>query len=217
MASTEMATRRGLVLVGGGGHASVVAEAAELSGLTVLGYVAPEPSEVLANLVHLGSDQVLSELSSSGAGAIVAIGFVDRPSQQVRDMVLHEVQQSGLAQLQVVHPHAVVSPSASIEAGSFVAAGAVVSANCVVGASSIVNTGAVVDHDCLLEAGCHIATGARLAGGVQVGESALVGCGATVLQGQRVGDRALVGAGAVVVGAVAAMSTVTGIPARAVR
>jgi len=59
-----------------------------------------------------------------------------------------------------------------------------------------------------------IAPGAHLGGEVTIGEGVLIGIGATVMPQRRVGDWAVVGAGACVVEDVPDGVTVVGVPAR---
>jgi acetyltransferase-like isoleucine patch superfamily enzyme len=84
------------------------------------------------------------------------------------------------------------------------------------GVACIVNTAAAVDHECKLGDGVHVCPGARLGGCVVVERFATIGMGAVVLPRIRVGEGAVVGAGAVVVDDVEPYTVVVGMPARPV-
>ena len=58
--------------------------------------------------------------------------------------------------------------------------------------------------------------GVHLSGNVTVGESVLIGTGASILQHVNIGDDAIVGAGAVVNRSVKEGITVAGVPARSI-
>ncbi|HWB18962.1 MAG TPA: acetyltransferase [Phycisphaerales bacterium] len=206
---------RTLVLVGGGGHAAVVADAARTSGWTVLGYMddseAGEAMARIAGMKRLGAvaelERVLSE--HAGASAHAAVGdndvrrkFAERAGAKIAEPI--------------VHPAAVVSDSASLSRGSFVGATAVVQARAVIGRGVIINTGAIIEHDCRIGDWSHIAPSAVLTGGVVVGAGAMVGTGARVIPQKSIGERAIVGAGACVIDDVPSHATVVGVPARIV-
>lgn len=204
-----------IILLGAGGHARVVAEAACLSGLTIAGYVAPEAAsgdDVGMLGPYLGDDGALPALLQGAACIALAIGFVNSVGALRRGRMLGGVPAEKLAT--IVHPRAIISPSARLGVGSFVAAGAILGVRCRTESGVILNTGAVVDHDCRLGANCHVATGARVTGGVVIGRNVLIGAGATIRQGVSIADGAVIGVGAVVVRDVAAGVTVVGVPAR---
>lgn len=204
----------GLVILGAGGHARVVAETAMLLGLSLLGYLAPQAAKS-ANAPHpryLGDDATIPAMLAKGCSFILGIGFVNVPGAIRRAELLMQIPESRLKRL--VHPSAMVSPSAGIAAGAFLAAGVILGTGSRAGPGAILNSGAIVDHDCRIGANSHVAIGARIAGGVTVGRDCLIGAGATIRQGLRIGDGAVVAAGAAVLGDVASGSTVAGVPAR---
>lgn len=197
-----------LSVIGAGGHAAVVADAALLAGFSTLAFFSQDASreglEVLGfPVMLLGSDAV--------DNFIVAIG------NNAARMRLQEQQiKAGALGTTIVHPQASVSVATDIGRGSFIAAGAVVAPRSLVAQGVIVNHRAVVDHDCLVGSYSHIAPGAVLGGNVQVGKRALVGAGATILPGVCVGDDVVIGAGAVVLADVASGTTIVGVPGRAI-
>lgn len=200
-----------VVLLGGGGHAAVVAEALRTMGVTVAGIAAPEPPRgALVALPHFGSDEALPPGArlANGIGAVAPGG--------PRRAAFERLRRAGFEFLCVVHTAAVVAAGVVLEAGAQVMAGAVIQPGSRLGANALVNTGACVDHDCDLGEHVHIAPRAVLSGGVSVGPGAHVGTGAVVIQGIRLGAGCRVAAGAVVVRDVPDGATVMGLPARQV-
>lgn len=199
-----------VILLGGGGHAAVVAEALRTMGIAVAGIVAHDPpAGVLAGCLHLGGDEAL--LAGAARPALAnGIGMI-RPGS-LRRRVFQRF--AGFPFPPVVHAAAVVAQGVTLGEGCQVMAGAVLQPGTRLGANAVVNTGACVDHDCVLGDHVHVAPRAVLSGGVTVGEDTLIGVGATVLQGIRVGAGCLVAAGAVVVRDVPDGAVVMGVPAR---
>jgi sugar O-acyltransferase (sialic acid O-acetyltransferase NeuD family) len=200
-----------LAIVGAGGHGKVVAETAEYCGWQQIEFFDDNwPARTANGYWAISGDMsmLLSRMAEFD-GVVVAIG-----SNSVRHSKSIELVGAGAHLVTLVHPSATVSPRAMIGAGSVVFAGVVVNVDAIVGQGAILNTGCSIDHDCHLESFVHISPGARLAGGVVIGELSWVGMGATVIQSVRVGKKVTVGAGAVVVGEVADLLTVAGVPAK---
>lgn len=202
-----------LLIIGGGGHAWVVTEAARAQGWRVLGFFDDDPSAVVdAHTPRLGALAVAGAGPSGGAdldgpaSTIIALGSIE-----LRRRLIGEL--SGLFGT-VVHPGAIVSGSSKVGAGSLVGAGAVVQGRCVIEPHAIINTGAIVEHDCRLGVNVHVAPRAVLGGGVVVGAHTLIGLGASVRPGIRIGAECVVGVGAAVVRDVPDGSKVVGVPAK---
>lgn len=213
-------TPRPLVLLGGGEHARVVADAAASSGeWEIVGVADPAPAaDALADrlrVTRLADDEALRELLGSTASPVrpwlvVAVGAV--VDGRVRQEVAGRFAQERWAS--IVHASAWVSPTAAVEPGAVVLAGAVVNAGARVGAHAIVNSGAVVEHDVVVGAFTRVGPGATIGGGTVIGADVLLGLGAAVRDHITVGDGATVGMGAVVTSSVDAGDTVAGVPAR---
>jgi UDP-perosamine 4-acetyltransferase len=204
------------VLLGAGGHASVLLDCLALSGAaTVAGVLVPDQAlwgTTLAGVSVLGGDDLMPDLLRRGVTHfVVGLGGAgnNRPRQRLFDLAAR----SGLVPLTVIHPSSIVSPRAAVGPGCQLLPGSIVNAGATLGANVIVNSGAIVEHDCAVSDHVHVATGARLAGSVTVGTGAHVGAGATVIQGRHVADWAVVGAGAVVAKDVESGVTVVGVPA----
>jgi len=193
-----------LLILGGGGHAAVVAESASRAGWEVVGFAAASGATV-GDPDAAGASAV-EEASHSGVALHAAVG-----SAEVRARWMTRFGHARFAT--IVDPSAIVSPTARLGAGVFVGAGAVVQARASLGAGAIVNTRAVVEHDCLVGDFAHIAPAAVLCGSVEVGRGAQVSAGAVVIPSRKIGAGAMVGAGAVVVRDLGAGVTAVGVPA----
>ncbi len=200
-----------VVIVGNGGHARACIDAWDPE-LSLVGYLAPEPGDVLG-LAHLGDDDRIEDLAALGADMV----FVALGSNRLRERLCRSALAAEAPLATVVAPTAQVGATAQIGAGSIVMHRAVVGAQAVVGSGSVINTGATVDHDCVIGDYVHVAPGVNLAGTVTVGNGAMIGIGASVVPGVRVGPGATIGAGAVVLHDVPAGHTVVGVPAREMR
>ncbi|MFN7119121.1 MAG: acetyltransferase [Saprospiraceae bacterium] len=200
------------ILLGYSGHAYVVAEAALLNGVNLLGYF--EKAAKLHNpfnLQYLGNEQDESVLRTYLNKAMILPGIGDN---SIRQQVLLSLAKFGFLLATVVHPKASVSAFATVQPGTFVANRAIINPFASIGKGSIINTGAIVEHECLLHDFVHLAPGAVLAGNVQVGEGAFIGANAVVRQHIRIGRWSTIGAGAVVVKDVPDYTVVAGNPAK---
>ncbi len=202
-----------LLVIGAGGHARPVLDAALEAGFVVRGVVDlsyhGQTEEILGCAV-IGGIEMLEERHEARAAA-VAIG----DNGQRREWFTR-LAAEGWDLPSIVHPRAVVSRHAELGCGVFINAGAVINAGAAVGDNTIVNTGAVIDHESVVGAHSHVGPGAQLAGRVQVGQQTFVGIGATVIERIRIGDEVMIGAGAAFIRAVADGATVVGVPGRAI-
>jgi sugar O-acyltransferase (sialic acid O-acetyltransferase NeuD family) len=200
-----------LLVVGAGGHARVVADAALTSGnWRRVCFVDDAPAATGAlGLAMVGTSADLQQLRSEFAAAVVGIG-----DARVRLRLLDQCRRAGFELPAIIHRTAAVSSYTTLGPGVVVFAQAAINPGATLEEGCIVNTGATVDHDCHLQAGVHVCPGAHLAGNVHVAARSWIGIGACVKQGVRIGADVTVGAGAAVVNDVENGLTVTGVPAR---
>ena len=198
-----------LVVVGAGGHARSVIDAACAAGWEIAAVVAPEG----------GAAEVLGHATSRDAEGIEADGYIVAIGDNAARARVYEewATRGALAPASVVHPSAVLGGNVRIGEGCFVAAGVVVNVNAEVGANSILNTGCTVDHDCVIGRHCLIGPGTALCGQVTIGEGVLLGAGASVTPLRTVGEWTSVGAGAAIAQDIPARVVAVGVPARVTR
>lgn len=201
-----------LWIIGAGGHAKVVIDAALSAGrFEVVGVLDDAPDRIGARVLEIPIlDLATTEavLRLGARHAIIAIG-----DNRARALIARRLD-GLLAWATVIHSTAYLARGAVVGAGSVVFAGAIVQPDARIGQHVILNTASSVDHDSLVGDFAHLAPGVRLAGGVRIEPGALVGIGSCILPGRCVGAGARVGGGAVVVRDVPAGKTAIGLPAR---
>lgn len=202
---------RKLLIVGAGGHAISVADAAREAGFQVVGFSVTEETPDKATMLGLPVIRGLPRGAQDGQLQFtVAIGdnwVRSRVWQELRDSLGSTISPS------IVHPRAIVSASASLAAGCVVLQGAIVGAMADVGFGCIINSAAVIDHEAKMGDFSSVGPGAILGGRVQVGTRAAIGIGATVKHGITVGSDSVVGAASYVHEHVDARTIVFGSPA----
>jgi sugar O-acyltransferase (sialic acid O-acetyltransferase NeuD family) len=203
--ATAGSAARTICIFGAGDHGHVVAEAAELAGLRVLGFF---DDRATASPLQRWPLLPTPATFDADTHVIVAIG-----DNAMREAVTLDLLGRGAILTNVIHPRAFVSPSAIVGAGVFVGPLAVAHTDAKLSDGVIVNSGAIVEHHCIIENFAHIAPGAALAGRVRVGQRTLVGIGASVRPAITIGCDAIIGAGAAVVRDVPDGETQTGVPA----
>lgn len=206
-----------VVILGAGGHGRVVLDILQQAKThKPVGFLDNNKAlhgRRVDGLPVLGGIESLADIRGHGVrGAVVAVG-----DNGVRRALGDVIEQGDLELISAIHPSAQLASNASIGKGVVIAAGALVCAHCQIGDYAILNTGCIVDHESMIGTSVHICPGVRLAGHVVVEAGAHIGIGATVIQNVRVGFEAVIGAGAVVIQDVDPMTTVVGVPARAIK
>lgn len=186
-----------VIVLGAGGHASVLVDMLRSHGVVPLALVAPamEGGRVVLADIPLWHDE--AQILTHRPDEVELInGIGSLPGNPLRAELFARYRALGYRFARVVSAKAMVSDYAVLEEGVQIMAGAIIQAGTLVGPNSIINTGAIVDHDCHLGGDNHVAPGAVLSGGVVTGERVHIGTGASVIQGISIGAQAVVGAGA---------------------
>lgn len=205
------ATRKGIVVVGAGGHAKVCVELLQAMGLQVDYCIGGgDGAETCVGVPVLQGDEHIRRLREEGYGEVfIAIG-----SNRLRERLAVSAIEQGYRLINAISPFAMISPSVQMGSGIAIMAGAVVNADSTIADLAIINTGATVDHDCRIGRAAHIAPQCGLAGNVAVGEGSFLGVGCKVIPEQTIGANVTLGAGSVVISHIPDGSTAVGVPAR---
>lgn len=187
-----------LVLIGGGGHASVLADILLGQGRDIVAVISPDglsSRKVFAGLTHLTKDEEVKRFSPDSVHLVNGIGML--PRSMLRQRVNQQFIELGYQFETVIDSYAHISRFSTICSGAQILSGARVQTGVVIGEHTIVNSGALVEHDCQIGAYNHIAPRATLCGSVCTHESVYIGANATVIQDLVLEAQSTVGAGAI--------------------
>ena len=173
--------KKGLLLIGGGGHCRSVLDsilASDTYGR--IGIIDPDGSSCMGIPV-IGKDEDLPRLFRDGwTDAVITVGSIGDTG--LRRRLYETVKAIGFCLPPVADPTATVGKDAVLGEGTFIGKRAVVNAGARTGVCAIVNTGAIIEHDCSIGDFAHISTGATVRQSVRIGTGALIGAGSIVVK-----------------------------------
>jgi len=185
-----------LILMGGGGHAAVLADCLLLLGGNVLGVIDPalvEGQSWQFGIKVLGEENVVFKHSPDDIELVNGLGFIP-PSRARRDL-FQRWTENGYSFASVVHPSAIIGRDVVLSSGVQVLAGVIINTGACIGDNTLINSGAVIEHHSQLGRDCHVAPGAVVCGGASMGVGCFVGVGSSVIQQQSLDDFTVVPAG----------------------
>jgi sugar O-acyltransferase (sialic acid O-acetyltransferase NeuD family) len=204
-----------LIIIGGGEHARVIADAvrSQPARYELRGYVDPSESQGMAALGvgWLGDDDAGLGLSTK-CGFVVGVGPYVGSTTRAR--VIERYARAGVRFVSIVHGSATVSAACRMGSGVAILANAIVNCGATLGDQVVVNSGAIVEHDAVIGPMSHIGPGAMVGGGTRIGARSQVGMGACVRDHIVLGEEVVVGMGAVVVRSHPGSGRLMGVPAR---
>lgn len=188
-----------IVVLGAGGHASVLMEILFQQNRNIIGVIAkdrPASSALFDSIPFFSDDEDVLLFDKEDVLLVNGVGSL--PGSNRRSQLHQKFKQLGYDFMTVVSPAAIVSDYCKLAEGVQVMPGAILNANCVIGESTIVNTGAIIEHDCKIGNHNHVAPGATLSGAVSTGDFVHIGTGASIIQSITIGSHVLVSAGSTV-------------------
>lgn len=209
------------VVIGSGGHAKVLLDIllmkkTEIIVHGILDANSDRHGKSLYGIPIIGNDSWLVTAKKYNVSHfVVGLGSVGDSNLRERIYQLGITHQ--LTPLSIIHPSAIIAHHVELGTGVQIMANAVINTNTRIMDNVIINTGSIIEHDCVIGSHAHIATGAQLAGGVHIGQGTHVGAGATIRQSITVGDYAIIGLGAGVVNDIQSHTTVVGLPAKPIQ
>jgi acetyltransferase EpsM len=210
-----MGDARQIVVVGAGGHATVVIDALIAGGRRPAFVLDDDPSkrgEQIGGITIRGPLAELSEQELQRCSIVVAIAKNDLRRRLVLDLLGRHATLCG-----VRHPSAIISPQATMDPTTQIMAGAIVNAGATIKAHAVLNTGCIVEHDASVAEHTHIGPGAILAGAAVLEQGVFVATGAKVCPFVRLGSWSTLGAGAVALCDVPTKAVAVGVPARVIQ
>jgi sugar O-acyltransferase (sialic acid O-acetyltransferase NeuD family) len=204
-----------LILIGSGGHARVVADAARSAGFILQGFIDIDyhgQNEHILGSPVLGGIELLHDLDHLKYSIMVAIG----DNSKRADHYIH-AQTKGFATPTVIHPTAVVSNDCVIENGVFINTSAIINAEAKIGENAIINTSAIIEHEVVVGKHSHIGPGVKIGGRTRIGKRTFIGIGTSVIDNVNIGTNVIIGAGSVIIDNVKNNDTVVGVPGRGIK
>ena len=201
-----------LMIVGAGGHALSVADAALSAGWTVVGFYSPDgtgPASILGPVLSS-----LDALDLSETAFALGIG-TNHSRETVAQNISNRFPQAEI--VSVAHATAWVSSHATIHPGAVILAHSSVGPGSTVGRGALLNTGASLDHESSLGDYASLGPGARTGGNVSIGERTMIGIQAGIQHGVMVGSDCVVGAHSLVNSDLDSNIVAWGTPATTVR
>lgn len=207
----QQAVKKGLVILGAGGHGKVVADIAmKMDRWEVICFLDDGNCASCLGFEIIGKFSETKKFVSD-YDFIVALG-----SNSLRQQYQEKLESEGASLVTLLHPSAILGKQVRIEAGSVVMAGVVINSATRIGKGCIINTGSTIDHDNRIANYVHISPGVHLAGEVTIGKKCWLGIGTTVRNKIQICNGTMVGAGAVVVKDCSLPGIYMGVPARRV-
>ena len=204
-----------IIIIGNGGHASVLVEILLVQQREIIGYTAPTKEKVFFDLPYLGTDDIIADNYNPDEVELV-LGLGTVTTSIIRKSIFEDFNTKGFSFIGVIHPTAIISSSTQIGEGVQIMAGTILQTNVSIEDNTIINTGSIIDHDCHIGKHIHIAPGSTLSGGVQIGDSCHIGVGTSIIQSISIGNETTIGAGSVVVKDIGGGKTAYGVPAKEV-
>ena len=203
-----------VIILGNGGHASVLTEILQLQNRKIIGFTAPEQQVNLFNLLYLGNDEVIEQYDKSEINLVLGLGTIQIST--IRKLIFKQFKSLGYNFASIIHPNVIISSTVNLAEGVQIMAGAIIQTHTKIADNTIINTGTIVEHDCIIGKHVHLATGVTISGSVEIGDSCHIGTASTIIQGISIGKNSLVGAGAVVISNIGDGKKVIGVPAKEV-
>ncbi len=208
-----------LLIVGCGGHARVVLDAALTADtFEPVGFLddAFPAGSLVDDLPVLGSALILESIAASHPGLQVVVAIGDN---LIRSFVVGRLLESypSVEFATVIDPTAAVSRRVVIGCGTVINAGSVINPSVHIGCHVILNNSSSIAHDNHFGDFASTGPGVTTGGDVRVGAFTHIGIGATVSHGVTIGEHAVIGAGALVIRDAPSKVIVKGVPGKVVR
>lgn len=188
-----------LIVIGGGGHASVLIDILRVQKREILAVICPDDlsqRSVFNGILHLSKDEDVLNYPPDSVRLVNGIGVL--PRSNVKKKLNQYYLSLGYQFETVISEQAWISNEAVIETGAQVFAGAIIQTGAKISAHTIINSKALIEHDSVIGKYNHVAPNATICGQVETSENVYVGASSTLIQNIKLDKNVVVGAGAVV-------------------
>ncbi|MBT4482103.1 MAG: acetyltransferase [Candidatus Latescibacteria bacterium] len=207
-----------LLIIGAGAQAKYAVEIAKTKpNINIMGILDVFNNPEIAGKdfggvsVEGGMDKLETFQPSSDMRLIVAVS-----DNRKKEDIVYTLLERGYSFTELIHPSATIASTARIGVGVLVNPTAVIQPFAVIGNHVMIHAGCIIEHDCIVEDFSNLAPRTTISGWVKVGKRAKLYTGCSVIPGKSIGDDAIVGAGAVVIDDVPSGKTVAGVPAHCI-
>ena len=193
-----LGSRKGIVLIGGGGHCVSVIDIIESgSEFNITGILDSNKKEtnILGHRV-LGSDELIPDLVKEGNYLLITVGQIK--SYSARLNIANNLLANNAKIATITSPLAYVSRHAVIGEGTIIMHHAVINAQSKIGNNCIINSKSNIEHGVIVEDFCHVSTCAVVNGDTVVGRGSFIGSNATISNGISIKENSIISAGAFV-------------------
>lgn len=167
-----------VILIGAGGHARVVLDAALYDeNMEIIGFLDDGDIEEILGIKKLGNIPEIKRFKNCKFH--IAIG-----NNLLRKELTEKVGFENL--ITIVHPTAVISRDVQMGKGCYIGANVVINSAAIVEDIVIVNTRSVVEHDCILKEASHLSYGVLLGSAVSVDKGIYIEMGSVVGRGIKI-------------------------------
>ncbi|EHG7581693.1 MULTISPECIES: acetyltransferase [Citrobacter] len=195
----DKALNKPLVIIGGGGHASVIVDILKQQNRDIIAIISPDDiskRNIFEGLNVFSNDIDIAKFKPDEVRLINGIGVL--PGSEIKYKVTLFFKSMGYIFETVVANDAYVSPFASLDEGVQIFPGVIVQPGSHIGAHTVINTRATIEHDVILGAYNAISPGAIICGQCKTEDHVFIGAGATVIQNVEIGSKATIMANALV-------------------
>ncbi len=200
-----------IVILGAGGHASVIIDILKSQTeykICVLDQEKNNWGRTLLDCPIIGGDELLNQVKAEYF--IIGVGSVHAQNNILREKLFQKALSSKLKPYALISKNSYVSPFTKIGEGTVIFPKAVIQTNASIGCNSIINSGAIIEHDSIVSDHVHVCPGSVICGDVYIGTYSMIGAGATVRQSIEIGQSVTVGAASVVLKDIADNKVVVG-------
>lgn len=190
---------RKIIIIGAGGHSSVLVDLIEELNLKAFGVIDPkfqEKDNMWKKIKILEEKKFNNQKKIKDFVLVNGIGKV-LDSHKRKEIFINYKKKSFIFKT-LIHPFSKVSKYSTISEGAQIMAGAVIQSGVEIGSNSIINTGASVDHDCMIGKNSHISPGSTICGETKIGEDCFIGAGALIVNNIEIKSGTVVKAGQII-------------------